>query len=191
MRIAPSWGNAMRRMSDRGKLSSELAFGAILLLLWALCPARSWASGSRKAAVDPAGPIPENITEDNEDPEAEVLELPQVVDSSAPAVDADPSTAAAAADDSSDTAPSDVGSLDDYESQDADDAVAAATPLGWSPAEISPPPPPTIIVVPVYRMAPMLVPVPLRAPGIPATSPMLAPPLHSGPIIGGWWHRVR
>jgi hypothetical protein len=114
-----------------------------------------------------------------------VLELPQVVAPSVVAADPgnDP-----AIDDSSTASSDQLGSADDY--QNRADAGSVAAPR-WVPDARMPVAPPIIVAVPSYVRAPVLLPVPMRVPGIPATSPLLTPHPHSGVIIGGWWHHVR
>lgn len=149
-------------------------------------PAEISASSSAVLPADPAGPIPDNISEDTEDPGGQVLELPQAVDTAGLAVDPD-AVDDASLDDSFVPPGKQVGTVADYENQaDADPALAS----GGTPPEISGVEPPIIVTVPVYRAVPILIPVPQRVPGIPATSPMLTPPRSSHVIIGGWLRRV-
>ncbi|HLW72143.1 MAG TPA: hypothetical protein VKS22_16150 [Candidatus Binataceae bacterium] len=140
------------------------------------------------------------VDDSSPDSSGQVLELPQVIDPGESSADATPADAASAdgatddsvaAMDSNDAAAATLSGneaayLDDYANR-----LAAARALALAPRSIpyypgvsswryiTIPPSSVIIVRPGGLSA------------IPANSPLLMSPRGSGPVFGGWWHRVR
>jgi hypothetical protein len=118
------------------------------------------------------------------DSDSQVLELPKLVETE----DGTADFTTTEADDDSIEAPSgnEAGNLSDYlnrSEQGAEVALAPPPPIiyppvgGWNFVTV---PPSSVIIVRPGGLSP-----------IPSTSPLLTTPRGSGPVFGGWWHRVR
>jgi hypothetical protein len=148
---------------------------------------------------EPTTPDWDRIDDPAPDSSGQVLELPQVVTLDESSVDATPSDAASVGETTDDSAV-DMASRDDTAAipsgDEADylDDYANRLTAGRALA-LSPRPAPYYPAVGRWRFitippANVIIARPSGLGGIPATSPLLTTPRGSGPIFGGWWHRV-
>jgi hypothetical protein len=173
-----------------------ISLAAALLLVTAAAPlaANAQADDSASALTDdisePATADWGRIDDASPDSSGQVLELPQVVDPDESSADATPADGTSVDETTDDSAAIPAGDEADYLDDNADRltagrALALSPPItSYYPAAgswryITIPPASVIIVRPA------------GVGGIPATSPLLTTPRGSGPVFGGWWHRVR
>jgi hypothetical protein len=194
-----------RGASSGTRSRSRLAGGLMLIAGLALMPGALHAQADNFEAppapaddiLEPADPGWNSVSNLTTDSDGQVLELPQAV-----AVDEGASASSAAADPMENpdatmapdatVAEDQAGDLGGFEGRPANGNQFAAAPMfrrpiafppfnatsrpGW---RFVPMPPPTIIVIRPSGLSPL-----------PATSPLLTTPRGSGPVWGGWWHRI-
>jgi hypothetical protein len=194
-----------RGASSGTRSKGRLASGLILIAGLVLMPAALHAQADNFEAppapaddiLEPADPGWNSVSNLTTDSDGPVLELPQAV-----AADDGASVSSAAADPMGDPDPTiapdttvaedQSGDLGGFEGRQANGNQFAAVPMfrpvqpfprfnpTYNPSwRFVPQPPPTIIVIRPSGLSPL-----------PATSPMLTTPRGSGPVWGGWWHRI-
>jgi hypothetical protein len=123
--------------------------------------------------------------DDSPDSTGQVLELPQVVAVDGTSADATADAGAASSDDTAARLPSvdGGGDLGEYTNRMNPRELALSPPTALYPSvgrsRFIAIPPSSVIIVRPGGLSP-----------IPATSPLLMTPRGSGPVFGGWWHRV-